>query len=98
MFDDRELVPIATYENLSGAEFARSLLAAEGIATALRDEPLASLLPPVAIANGGLTLLVAPDEADRAREVLAQPDDTDAEAEPEVDRLAEPEASGDAAQ
>ena len=74
MLDDRDLVAIASFENLSEAEVARTLLAAEGIAVVFRDEPLASLLPPVAPANGGLTLYVAEDEAERAREVLAKPD------------------------
>jgi hypothetical protein len=74
MLEDRDLVAVASFENLSGAEVARSLLAAEGIAVVVRDEPLASLLPPVALANGGLTLYVADDEAERAREVLASPD------------------------
>ena len=74
MLEDRDLVAIASFENLSEAEVAKSLLAAEGIAVVIRDQPLASLLPPVALANGGLTLLVAEDEADRAREVLAKPD------------------------
>ncbi len=78
MLNDRPLVPVATYENLSEAEVAKSLLAAEGIAVAIRDEPLASLLPPIALANGGLTLLVAEDEVARAREVLANPDSTEA--------------------
>lgn len=74
MLEDRDLVAIASFENLSEAEVARSLLAAEGIAVAIRDQPLASLLPAVALANGGLTLLVADDEAERAREVLTRPD------------------------
>jgi hypothetical protein len=74
MLDDRDLVPIASFENLSEAEVARSLLAAEGIAVVIRDQPLASLLPAIALANGGLTLLVAEDEVARAREVLAKPD------------------------
>jgi len=74
MLDDRDLVAIASFENLSEAEVAKSLLAAEGIAVVIRDQPLASLLPAVALANGGLTLLVAEDEAVRAREVLAKPD------------------------
>ncbi len=77
MLDDRPLVPIATFENLSEAEVAKSLLAAEGIAVAVRDQPLASLLPPIALANGGLTLLVGEDEAEKAREVLAKPDSTE---------------------
>ncbi len=74
MHDNEELVPVASFENLSLAEVARTLLEAEGIEVVLQDRPLASLLPPVAIANGGLVLLVAPAELDRAREVLADPD------------------------
>jgi hypothetical protein len=81
MLDDKNLVPVATYENLSEAEMARTLLTAEGIAVAIRDQPLASLLPPVAFANGGLTLLVSEDEVVRAREVLATPDSLEAPAE-----------------
>jgi hypothetical protein len=77
MVDDRPLVPIATYENLSEAEVAKSLLDAEGIEVVIRDQPLASLLPPIALANGGLTLLVAADDAEEAREVLSKPDSTE---------------------
>jgi len=61
MLDDKELVAIASFENLSEAEMAKVLLAAEGITVVIRDQPLASLLPAVALANGGLTLLVAAD-------------------------------------
>jgi hypothetical protein len=84
MLEDRDLVAVASFENLSEAEVARNLLEAEGIAVAIRDQPLASLLPPVALANGGLTLLVAEDEVERAREVLAKPDSAEepAPAEP----------------
>ncbi len=74
MHDKEELVPVASFENLSEAEVARTLLEAEGIDVVVQDRPLASLLPPVALANGGLVLLVSPEELDRAREVLAQPD------------------------
>lgn len=87
MLDNRDLVPVATYDTLSEAEVGRSLLQAEGIAAVMKDEPLATLLPPVAIANGGLTLLVAEDEAERARLVLARPDTTEVlvDLEPSVD-------------
>jgi hypothetical protein len=74
MHDKEELVPVASFENLSQVEVARMLLEAEGIEVVVQDRPLASLLPPVAFANGGLSLLVSPEELDRAREVLAQPD------------------------
>ena len=89
MLDNRDLVPVATYDTLSEAEVGRSLLQAEGIAAVMKDEPLATLLPPVALANGGLTLLVAEDEADRARTVLARPDtlETPVDLEPSVDGL-----------
>ncbi len=88
MLEDKDLVAIASFENLSEAEVARSLLAAEGISVVFRDQPLASLLPPVALANGGIVLCVAEDEVERAREVLASPDS--AEPPPE-----EEEASAD---
>lgn len=78
MLEDKDLVAVGTFENLSEAEVAMSLLTAEGIAATIRDQPLASLLPAVAFANGGLTVLVAQDEVDRAREVLTSPDSTEA--------------------
>ncbi len=77
MLDDRPLVPIATFENLSEAEVARNLLSAEGIAVAVQEQPLASLLPPIALANGGITLLVSEDELEHAREVIQNPDSTE---------------------
>lgn len=80
MNENQELVAVASFENLSEAEVARTLLEAEGIEAVVQDQPLASLLPPVALANGGLVLLVAPDELERAREVLAEPDVPEGEA------------------
>lgn len=97
MDEKTDLVPIATFGTLSEAEVARSLLDAEGIEGVLQDEPLASLMPPVAFANGGLTVKVAAEDADRAREILSAPDDADAAADPDAEALAEPEASGDGA-
>ena len=88
MLDNRDLVPVATFDHLSEAEVARCLLGAEGIAAVMKDEPLATLLPPVALANGGLTLLVAEDELERAREVLARPDS--AEVPPDLEPSAGP--------
>lgn len=90
MLDNRDLVPVATYETLSEAEVARTLLSAEGISTLMNDEGLAALLPAVSLASGGLTLFVSEDEEARAREVLAQPDTTEAppvDLEPSVDGL-----------
>ncbi len=78
MLENKDLVAVGTFENLSEAEVALSLLSAEGIAAVIKDQPLASLLPPIAFANGGLTVLVSEDEVERAREVLTQPDSTEA--------------------
>ncbi len=78
MLENKDLVAVGTFENLSEAEVALSLLGAEGIAAVIKDQPLASLLPPVAFANGGLTVLVSEDEVERAREVLSTPDSTEA--------------------
>lgn len=86
MLEDRDLVAIASFENLSEAEVARNLLEAEGIAVVIRDQPLASLLPPIALANGGLTLLVAEDVVERAREVLASPDSAEPPPEAEAEQ------------
>ncbi len=74
MFHDRALAVVASFENLSQAEVARTLLAAEGIEAVIRDQPLASLLPAVVLANGGVTLLVPEDQVDRAREALSNPE------------------------
>ncbi|GAO04018.1 putative signal transducing protein [Anaeromyxobacter sp. PSR-1] len=74
MHENQELVPVASFESLSEAEVALGLLEAEGIEAVVQDRPLASLLPPIALANGGLVLLVLPDELEKAREVLAAPD------------------------
>lgn len=97
MAEDQDLVTVATFATLSEAEVARGLLDAEGIEAVLQDQPLASLLPPVAFANGGLALKVTPDELERAREVLAPPDDADVESDPDDEALGAPEASGDGA-
>jgi hypothetical protein len=93
--DNLDLVSVASFDTFSEAEVARSLLEAEGIEVVMQDQPLASLLPPVALASGGLTLLVAPEEAERAREVLAAPDDAEADGDPDAEAIPEPEASGE---
>lgn len=96
MAEDLDLVPVATFDTLSEAEFARGLLDAEGIEAVLKDEPLASLLPAVAAANAGLVLLVAQDELARARQVLATPDRTgpaEGEAEGEASAPVTPPAA-----
>jgi hypothetical protein len=97
MAGNQDLVTVATFDTLAEAEIARGLLQAEGIEVVLQDQPLASLLPPVAFANGGLALKVAPDELERARECLETPDDADVDGDPDAEALGAPEASGDGA-
>ena len=90
MLDNRDLVPVATYETFAEAEVARTLLSAEGIAAVMNDEALAQLLPAVSLASGGLTLLVSEDELAHASETLARPDTAEgppSELEPSVDGL-----------
>ena len=84
MLEDTDLIAIASFENLSEAEVARSVLAAEGISVVFRDQPLASLLPPIALANGGIVLCVAEDEVEKAREVLARPDSAEMPTDEEI--------------
>jgi hypothetical protein len=97
MREDQDLVPVATFDTLSEAEIAKGLLESEGIEAVLQDRPLASLLPPVAFANGGLALLVAQDELANARDVLATPDRTGpGEGEPDL-AAAPPVVRGDGA-
>ncbi len=69
-----DLVLAATFNLLSEAEVARSVLAAHGIAAVIQDRGLASMLPPVAFTTGGVKLLVAPEDADRARDLLSPAD------------------------
>jgi hypothetical protein len=93
MLEDQDLVPVATFDTLSEAEIAVGLLEAEGIDAVLQDRPLASLLPAVAFANGGLALLVSPEQLTEATDVLAQPDRTGPGEEGEA--AAAPPAPGD---
>jgi hypothetical protein len=66
-----DLVLVATFNLLSEAEVARSVLAAHGIATVIQDRGLASMLPPVAFTTGGVKLLVAPEDAGKAKDLLS---------------------------
>jgi len=68
------LAVVAAYSYLHEAEFARTSLEAEGIATFLENENLIRLDWLYMNALGGLRLLVRDEDAARAREILAQPE------------------------
>jgi hypothetical protein len=70
-----DLVAVATFTLLAEAEVARSVLAADGIYAVVQDGGFAAVLPAVAFTTGGVRLLVAPDEAGRARALLAPPEE-----------------------
>lgn len=103
MNENANLVPVATFSFLPEAEVARTLLEAEGIEAVVQDEVFTSLMPPVAMASGGVTLLVAPEELERAGALLAAAPEGDsgleAEYDDDVDDAPAPpaEASGDGA-
>ena len=61
---------IATYWSLVEAKMASALLASEAIPSRLADEGITGAHPLLAIAVGGVRLLVAPESAQRARMVL----------------------------
>src|SRR5436305_14811308 len=61
---------IATYWRLVEAKMASALLASEAIPSRLADEGITGAHPLLAIAVGGVRLLVAPESAQRARMVL----------------------------
>lgn len=70
-----ERVVVAAFTFPWEAELARALLASEGIHAVLADENLVRLYWFVANAVGGVKILVAESEADRAAEVLRRPAD-----------------------
>lgn len=69
-----DLVPVAIFNLLSEAEVARSVLAADGITAVVQDRGLAAVLPSVALSTGGIRLLVASEDAERARALLTPPE------------------------
>ena len=66
-----ELVTLATFQTSTEAGFIRNLLAAEGIHAFLADETTVGMMWHLNTAMGGIKLLVAPADIDRANEILA---------------------------
>lgn len=84
MADD--LVTIAVFLTPNRADFARSVLEANGIRTFLRGDNLATVAPHIGLIDHGVQVQVAQEDADRARDVLQAESDLDAE---ELEALAE---------
>jgi hypothetical protein len=55
---------------LHEAEFFRSVLDSAGITSQIPDEYMLGVQPPAAIFLGGVRVLVQPEDAGRAREIL----------------------------
>jgi len=85
-----ERVVVATFTYPWEAELARSLLVSEGVAAVLADANLVRLDWFVAQAVGGVKVLVVPEEAERAAEVLAA-----RESLPEIGLATEEDAPGE---
>ncbi len=82
-----DFVTVATYFSLAEAEAVRLALDADGIQALTTDENIGEMLVPTAF--GGIKVQVAPQDVDRANEVIAT---LKAESEPQT---ADADDSGD---
>ena len=68
---DTDLVEVATFGRLADAQQAEGLLRSVGIPAFLKNENILRIDPFLACVRGGeLCLMVAPEDLERAREVL----------------------------
>lgn len=65
-------VRVGRFLNRAEAEVARGFLEAQGIEARVLADDMAGVRPDVAYGYGGVTLAIHPDDADDARELLAQ--------------------------
>jgi len=68
---DEDVIEIARYPALHVAQLAASVLESSDIACFIGDEFFSGMRPEIAFASGGVKLFVRDSDADRAREVLA---------------------------
>ena len=73
------MVTVATFDHMVDAHIALGRLQAEGLQAYLGDEHLVQADWLYSIAVGGIKLQVAPQDADRARRILATDYSDDAE-------------------
>ena len=83
---------IANYPDIISAQMASAMLAAEGIDASIPDENMIGIDWRMATALQGIRLQVAPDDAERARELLAHAGE---ESEPDAVEIEEPVAGED---
>src|SRR5256885_357958 len=86
--DAGDLVTVATFTGLDEAGIARGVLESEGIETFVQNEHLVAIAWTLSQATGGVSLAVAKEDAEEARELLGNdeplrlaggnPDDADA--------------------
>ena len=65
-----DLVTIATFPDGPEADLARERLELEGIRAFVLDDATAAVMPFMTPSTGGIRLQVAPEDAERAREIL----------------------------
>jgi hypothetical protein len=65
-----ELVTIARFPDTAEAELAKERLGLDGIRAFVIDEATVGVMPFMANAIGGIRVQVAPEDAERAREIL----------------------------
>jgi hypothetical protein len=65
-----DLVTIATFSDVSQAELARERLELEGVRAFVLDEQAGGVMPFMTNSMGGIRVQVAPEDAERGREVL----------------------------
>lgn len=73
------MTTVATFFTVDLAQMAKTHLEGSGIPAFIPDEQTVSVQPLYASAIGGVRLMVAEEDAGRAREILAQPPDPTAD-------------------
>ncbi len=68
--DPLDLVTVARFPDAPEADLARERLALEGIRAFVLDELGDAVMPFMIASTGGIRLQVAPEDAERAREIL----------------------------
>jgi hypothetical protein len=73
-----EMICIATFRTRMEAEFAQSMLEAEGMAAQVTADDAGGWRPELLMGAGGARLYVRPDDAERARQALATVEEVEA--------------------